>query len=121
MFSRVLIVLLLERRGGWHAPRATVALVCQPFQTRVHKTSHPLVDKTSADADRRGNVGDRHPISQEENNPAPSGMPRRDGRRPLPRQQCLPFHWREVDREGGFASTRHTETSQKASHDVACR
>jgi len=47
VLSRGLIVLLPQSRRGRHAPLTTVALVCQPFQTSVQKTLHPLVDKAS--------------------------------------------------------------------------
>ena len=40
-------------------------LTVQTFRAVLHKSLHPLVDMATAHADRRGNVGDRHPVSQE--------------------------------------------------------
>src|SRR5262245_45687434 len=62
--------------------------------------------------DRGGNICDRHALLDEEKQPTPSSTPRRDGRCALPRLQRPTFRRREVDRESGFASTSHTDTSQ---------
>jgi len=40
-------------------------LVGQSRQTPLLKPLHPLVDKTPADPDRGGNVGNRHSIGDE--------------------------------------------------------
>ena len=37
----------------------------QPLQSFLHKPLYPLVGMATAHADCRGNVGDRHPVSQE--------------------------------------------------------
>jgi hypothetical protein len=44
---------------------AAAGFVCQPLQAILHKPLHPLVNKATADPDRDGNVGDRHPIGDE--------------------------------------------------------
>src|SRR5262245_8966397 len=46
------------------------------------------------------------------NNLPPSSMPRRDGGGALPHQERLALGRREADRQRGFASTSHIETSQ---------
>jgi len=111
--SRARAVLLSEGRLAQHVPMATSWFVGQPLQTRLKKALRPLIDKASADPDRVGNLGDGDPIGQKENNPAPSSTAHSDGGRTLPREQRLAFRRREADREGGCASTSHTETSQE--------
>src|SRR5712691_6092434 len=39
--------------------------VVQSFQSLLQKPLHPFIDKAAADANRRRNVGDRHPLSEE--------------------------------------------------------
>jgi hypothetical protein len=103
-------VLLRQGRLGQYAPVAAARFVGQSLYALLQKPLRPLVDKAAADPDRSGNVADRHPISQEEDNPAPSGTSCRDGGGPLPCLQRLTFSRGEADREGGGASTRHTAT-----------
>ncbi len=83
----------------------------QPLQSFLHKPLYPLVGMATAHADCRGNVGDRHPVSQEYDHPGTPGKARRDGRCPLPRQERLTLGKCQADGEGGFASTSHTEPS----------
>jgi hypothetical protein len=59
------VVLLRQSRVTWHAMRAAARFVRQPLQTRLQKPLHPRVAKTTADADRGGNLGNGHPISEE--------------------------------------------------------
>jgi hypothetical protein len=99
------------------APRAAARFVDPSLQVLRQKPLHPFVDKTTADPNRGGHVGNRHPISQEQNNPALSGTPRRDGAGVLPCQQRLAFRRREADRERGGASTRHPKTSQAGGYE----
>src|SRR5262245_39946058 len=61
-----------------------------------------------AQAHGGGSLSDRHPISQEYQQPGTAGDPRRDGRGTLPRQQGQAFRWGEADGERGFATTSHT-------------
>jgi hypothetical protein len=65
----------------------------------------------AAQAHGGGSVGDGRPVSQEYQQPGTSDQPSRDGGRTLPHQERPALGRREADREGGFASTRHTETS----------
>jgi hypothetical protein len=46
------------------APAAPSWFLCQPFHSLLSKALHPLVDMATADPDFRGNVGDRHPVSE---------------------------------------------------------
>ena len=113
-FSRMNLLpstgLLCQGRVGRHAPGAAARFVGQSLHTRLQKPLRPFVDKAAADPDRGSNVTDRHPISQEQDHPAPSGTSRRNGGSPLPRLERLTFRRCEADREGGGASTRHTAT-----------
>jgi len=61
---------------------------------------------------RRGNVRDRPPVCQEEDDPGTPGQARRHGRGPLPRQERVALRRGEADGEGGFPSTRHSEPFQ---------
>lgn len=99
------------------APRAAARFVGPSLQVLRQKPLHPFVDKTADDPNRGGHVGNRHPISQEQNNPALSSTPRRDGAGVLPRQQRLAFGRRKADRERGGASTRHPKTSQAGEYE----
>src|SRR5688572_2133251 len=100
--SRAHIVLLPHSRLGWYTPMATAGFVCQPFQTLLQKPLHPLVNKATADPDRDSNFGDRHPIGNEQDNPAASGPSCRNGGGPLPRHERLTFRRCKTDRERGF-------------------
>jgi hypothetical protein len=44
---------------------ASTGFVCQPLQAFLCKPLHPLVNKTTADPDRGGNIGDGHPVGDE--------------------------------------------------------
>ena len=58
-------VFLCQSRVRRHALGAAARSVGQSLYALLEKPLHPLVDKATADPDRRGNVGDRHPISDE--------------------------------------------------------
>jgi hypothetical protein len=45
----------------------------QPRQPVLYKALDPLVDMATVQADSGGHIGDRHPVSQEQDKPAPSG------------------------------------------------
>src|SRR5215510_3569134 len=85
-------------------------LVVQPLHSLFQKSLHPLVDKAAADANCPRNISDRHPLSEEQHNAATSGKTSRDGRGTLPRQERLALRRRELHRESGFPSTRHTQS-----------
>ena len=59
------VVLLHEGLLAWHATRATARFVGQSFHALLQKPLHPLVDKATADPDRRGNSSERYAIGQE--------------------------------------------------------
>src|SRR5439155_25046859 len=61
-----------------HWPAAAAWFVCQTLQSIVQKARGPLVDKTPCDPHHRGDMGDRYPIGQEQDNPPPSVTPRPD-------------------------------------------
>jgi len=87
---------------------ATARFVGQSLYALRQKPLHPLIDKTTADPNYRRYVRNRHAVSQEYDNPAPSGQASRDGRGPLPREECPAFSRREVNGGRGFAATSHT-------------
>jgi hypothetical protein len=63
--SHIHIALIRQVRLGQLMLETPSGPVGQPFQALLHKPLHPLVNKTAADANRYGNVGDRYPVSQE--------------------------------------------------------
>lgn len=63
--SHLHIVLSPQVRWQQLAAAAWSGLIAQPFQSFLHKPLHPLVDKTTTDANRGSNVGDCHTFSQE--------------------------------------------------------
>ena len=97
------------RRQQW--PVAAAGFVGQARYPVLQKPLRPFVYKAPADPDHGGDLDEGHAISQQENNPPTPGASRRDGGRPLPRQQRLAVFRREADREGGFPATRHTVPS----------
>jgi hypothetical protein len=64
-------------------PWATLAtksgFIGQPRQPYLHKPLYPLVAMVPAQAHSRRNGGNRHSLSQEEDNPGPSDLPGTDG------------------------------------------
>src|SRR5215471_3027440 len=116
--SRAYRVRLCQGRHGRHAPAATSRSVGQSVETCLHKPLRPLVDKPAADPDGRSNRANRHLLREEEDNPSPSDTPGRNGGRALPRQEGVALGRREPDRQSGFASTSHIETS-KAGDDAS--
>jgi hypothetical protein len=70
-------------------PRLAAALpswfIFQPRQALLHKPLYPLIGMATADAYRRGNIGNGDAVSQEEDNPGTSDQPGTDGWRTLPR------------------------------------
>jgi hypothetical protein len=48
-----------------HTPRIASWFVGQPCETVLQESLHPLVDMATAQTNRCGNVGDRHPVSQQ--------------------------------------------------------
>jgi hypothetical protein len=102
-------------------PAPPSRFLLQPFQSRLYKPLYPLVGMATAHTNHGGNVGNRHTVSQEYYNPGTSGKPGRNVCRTLPRQERLALGRRETDRKGGFASTSHTDSSQKEYHYVSCR
>src|SRR5215468_4636199 len=117
--SRAYRVRLCQGRHGRHAPAARSRSVGQPVETGLDKPLRPLVDKPAADSDGRSHRGNRHLLREEEDNPSPSGTPGRHGGGALPRQECVALGRCEPDRQSGFASTSHIETSQ-AGDDESC-
>src|SRR5262249_34623004 len=109
--SRAHGVRCCQGRRGRHAPRAAARFVRQSLDALFLKPLDPLVDEAAADPDRGGNIRNRHAISDEANNPAPSGTPCRHGGGALPRQERLALRRREADGERSFASTSHIDTS----------
>src|SRR5262245_4591650 len=63
--SRAHRVRLRQGRVGRHTPVAAARFVGQSHHPFLQKPLHPLVDKTTANPDRGGNVGDRNPIGHE--------------------------------------------------------
>src|SRR5262245_534646 len=91
----------------WPAPAAW--FVCQSLYPALQKPLCPLVDTATGDPDHGGNLDEGQAISQQENDPPPSGTRRMDSRRALPRQQRLAFVCCEGDCECGLPATRHTD------------
>jgi hypothetical protein len=56
---------LLGQERAAQAGVATAWFVGEPLQSLLDKTFRPPVDKATADPNRGGDGGDRHPISQE--------------------------------------------------------
>src|SRR5437016_2710067 len=102
-------VLRRQSRLARHAMSAAARLISQPLQPLLQKPLHPLVDKATADPDRGRHLRKGHPISDQQNNPAASGQPGAYRRCPLPGQQRPALGRCEADREGGGASTSHSE------------
>jgi len=75
----VLIVLIKHVRWARPSSSAPSWFGGQTRQTLLEEPLYPFVDKAPAHPNPGGNLGDRHPISQEYNHLASSGMPRRDG------------------------------------------
>jgi len=88
-----------------HGPAAAAWFVGQPRYPVLQKPPRPLVDDAMGDPNSVGNLDHGHATTQQEHDLTPSDTARRDGRRPLPRQQRLAFVRREADREGGFPAT----------------
>jgi len=88
-------------------------LVRQPRDPSRQKPLSPLVDMAAVHPDQTGNLGHRHALREEEDDPAPARMPCRDGPRVLPPQQRLLLRRREGNREGGCPSACHTATFQQ--------
>ena len=82
-------------------------LVNQARDPCPEKPLDPLVDIAAAESDRAGNLGNRHPIGEEEDDPPSAALPCWNGSLPLPRQQRLPVRQCEVDPERGFPSLYH--------------
>ena len=63
--SHVYIVLIPQVRWQRSEAAPTPWFIFQPLHSFLHKPLYPLVGMATAQANRRGNVGDRHPVSQE--------------------------------------------------------
>jgi hypothetical protein len=87
--THVHIRLLPQIRREESASAPPSWLICQPLESCLHKPPYPLVGMTTAQAHGGGNVSARHARCDEDNNPAPPGKPRRDGRGALPRLQSV--------------------------------
>ena len=59
------VALIVQGMRSLPASMAAAGLVGQSREALLEKPLYPFVDKAAADANRRGNVGDRHPVSQE--------------------------------------------------------
>src|ERR1700752_4752732 len=94
--SRTLVVLLGHRWIAQRTASATPWFIGQAFESCVQKPLRPFVDKTAADPHGGGRVGDGHPISEQENNPATSGKTSRHGRGSLPREERLTLRRRQT-------------------------
>src|SRR5262249_30358415 len=92
-----------------HTPRAASWFVAQSLDPMLLKPLRPLVDKAPAEPGRGGDMGDRHPVGQQENDPPPPGASRRDRGGALPCQQRLAVFCREGDRERSFPATWHRD------------
>jgi hypothetical protein len=92
------------------SPVAPSWLLSQSRHTRLGKPLYPLIDKTPTNPDHSGNVGDRHPLGDQQDNSASSRIARQDGFCSLLHQQGPTLRRRETDREGGAASMWHKET-----------
>jgi len=59
-------VVLIRQASLARLDAATMAwFIVQPLQSFLHKSLHPPVDIWAGSANRSGNVGDCHPVSQE--------------------------------------------------------
>jgi len=101
-------VLLLRGSLARYALVATPRFVRQSRDALLQKSPCPFVHIAPVESDHRSNVGDRYPISEEEDNPGTSEQSATTGGRPLPRAERLVFLRCEGDGKRGFASTIHT-------------
>ena len=96
-------------------PSAASGFVCQAREALGKKPPHPLVDKAAADADRRGNGADGHPLGPEEQQTPSTRQTCRERRGPLPGAQGLPVGRGEAERQRGEASRGHRATFPEGS------
>src|SRR5712691_450643 len=63
--AHVHIELLPQVRREQLASAPSSWFLCQPCESFLHKPPYPLVGMTTAEANGRSSIGDRHPVSQE--------------------------------------------------------